>query len=144
MSLANYIRQIKEWEQKYGVPNRAFRFDPTEIITSCVKCGKTRRKMSRHHIHSDFVFALLLPDVYAKRYLEFRKEETVKLCNICHLDVERFTEPVKRAMYADYTQAGLNEAWCELWRRKFKEAFDRWMAKGKKKKRRKRKRSRSA
>jgi len=140
MSLAKYAAQCKEWEKEYGVPSRAFRFDPSELTTSCVKCHKTKKKMNRHHICSDYLFALLRPDLYARRYLEFRKEDVAKLCKNCHMDVERFYDPIQAAMLQEYSIKICTPEWCEKWRSKFREAFERWL---KKEKRKKRKKSRS-
>lgn len=138
MSLAAYIAKCKEWEKIYGVPNRAFRFDPTEITTSCVKCGKLRRKMNRHHICSDFLFAHLRPDLYAKQYLEFRKEDCAKLCGHCHISIERYYEPIKDRIYVERMKgAETTEAWCEKWRAKFREAFEKWLKTPIRKKRKK-------
>lgn len=135
MSLARYRAQCLEWEETYGKPERgSFSWNPAETKTACAKCGKVKKKMNRHHICSDFIFALFRPDLYAKRYIEFRKEDTAKLCKNCHLQVERYYDPIKARMWQSYSQQTCTEEWCEKWRAEFKKAFEKWL-KPKRKKR---------
>lgn len=136
MSLARYRAKCLEWEEMYGKPEKGpFQWNPAETKAACVKCGKVKKKMSRHHICSDFMFALYRPDLYARRYLEFRKEDIAKMCSRCHQAVERYYEPIKQKMWIEYSASTCTEKWCEKWRAKFREAFEVFMKPRKRKKR---------
>lgn len=138
MSLARYRAQCYEWEKKYGKPERGpFNWNPAETKTACTRCGKLKKKMSRHHICHDFTFALFRPDLYAKRYLEFRKEDTAKLCSNCHISCHRYYAPIVQLMYNEYTERKCTKEWCERWRTRFREAFDVFLKTYKRKKDRK-------
>lgn len=140
MGLAEYRAQILEWQKTYGVPSRAFRYDPTETEASCRKCGKMRKRMSRHHISHDLRFAVMRPDLYAARYIQFRKEDTAKLCSNCHTRVHEYYMPMLEQMRDELADRSVNpkfkgrrelivsEEWCEKWRAVFKEAFEKWVA----------------
>lgn len=148
-----YYTIIETWKRLYGTPEHGpFRYDPTELHVACAKCGKVKGKMSRHHKGNDFFFALYRPDLYAYRYMEFRKEDVVKLCNVCHRSVERYYDKLKKELYADYnarhwrneiltyttTHLGPpSQEWCETWRAKFVAMFDKWIKKPVRKKKRK-------
>lgn len=137
MSLARYRAQIAEWEKVYGKPKQGpFRWNPADIRTACVKCGKQKKKMSRHHICSDFLFACMRPDLYALRYMEFRKEDCAKLCSKCHIAVENYNDPIQQRMLQEYQMSTCTPEWCEKWRKIFREAFDKWLKAKPRKKRR--------
>lgn len=145
MRINEYGRIVDGWKQQYGVSDRrgAFRYDPSEVRASCAKCGKIKSKMGRHHKCNDFFFALWMPDIYAKRYVEFRKEDCVKLCNDCHRNIERYSKRLKEALYRDFNIVGienLTEEWAEKWRAQFGELFNRWISKPIRKRHRRRRR----
>lgn len=132
MNRKQYAEITKCWEQQYGVKSQAFRYAPGEISLACVKCGHHRvGGMSRHHKANDFFFALWKPDLYAKRYLEFRREDCAKLCQRCHKAIENFSTRLKIELYEDFERFDkiVDEKWCEEWRAKFVALFERWLAK---------------
>lgn len=145
MSLANYQRQVLEWEKIYGKPRFGLcRFDPTELRVACAKCDEIRPKMSRHHKGSEFFFALILPELYAARYISFHKEDVARLCDKCHKNVEKYYEPLKLRMHIEYYD-WLNKqrkvptkAWCDAWITEFKTAFEVWLGKPVRKRKKKR------
>lgn len=137
MGLAEYRAQVLEWQREYGVPARAFRYDPTEVEASCRRCHKIRKKMSRHHICYDLFFARLRPDLYAARYIQFLKEDTAKLCDGCHKRIHEYYLPIVERMKDELRQFMIKrrrdgwiptEEWCEKWRAEFKQAFEEWLA----------------
>lgn len=136
-----YLRVIKEWELVYGKP-RFTRLDLTETSLCCVKCGKLKKLMSRHHIENDFFFAQMLPDAFARRYIEFRKEDCAKLCDDCHKDIHAIYRRITNEVFEDLNQHGLKIVtveWATNWKKIYRQAFEIWMAKPIRKKKRKRK-----
>ena len=132
MNKQEYFAIVKEWEEHYNIPNRVFKYDPTELKLCCEKCTRHKKKMSRHHKGNDFFFALWMPDEYAARYLEFRREDCAKLCDRCHRNIELYSVRLKRRLYTEFhKQKMLNEIitkeWCELWRAKFIKLYTRWI-----------------
>jgi len=132
MGIEEYNKVVKGWEAKYGVPSRLRRYNPAETTASCKRCGFIRAKMSRHHIRNDFFFANLLPDKYARRYIEFHSNDVVKLCDTCHRDVHRYYKPIIARMYVEFNvKKNMNQAityeWCEGWRTEFYNLFQRWL-----------------
>jgi hypothetical protein len=143
-SLASDFAIVKEWERIYGKPARAFRYDPTELTVCCRKCGKLKKKMSRHHKGNDFFFAQMRPQDFAARYIEFRKEDTAKLCDGCHKLAHRLYKPLMEKVWWELYDGGqkiITKEWCEKWMTIFREVFDKWVVKAprKRKKRRRRK-----
>ena len=137
--LSEYIALIKNWEAKYGTPARVFRYDPTEIRASCVKCGKMKSKMSRHHKANDFLFARMLPDVYARRYIEFHTNDVAKLCDDCHKDIHRYYKPLMKELWMElqlYGSRVITKEWCDEWKDRFLKLFEKWIKKPVKKRKR--------
>lgn len=145
MNKAEYFALVKEWERKYGVPSRAFRYDPTQVKTCCRKCGQMRAHMSRHHKANDFFFALHFPDLYAARYIQFLDEDCDKLCDGCHKRCHEYFKALTKHLYDEFAalkgtevQPTIEEwqAWCERWKTAFRSAYTNWMARNKKHRRR--------
>lgn len=136
MNIKDWYKQIEEWKQKYGVTEqRHLKYDPTEIKLACAKCGKLKHRMSRHHKASDYMFAKLLPDIYAKRYIEFRKEDIDKLCNFHHKQWHKYIRPFMSRFYKEKDrQKIITEEWCEFWRAAILERYDKWLKQSIKKK----------
>jgi len=144
--LEDYLITIKGWEKQYGTPARVFRYDPTEIQASCVKCGKMRKHMSRHHIANDFMFAQMMPDLYAKRYIEFHKDDVAKLCNDCHKDIHRYYKKLVLELFEELNDNGLKivtKVWCDDWMNRFRKLFEKWVKKPVKKRIRHRRKKRT-
>lgn len=97
MGQAEHLAQVREWERIYGKPKFGIRcFNPADVRVCCAKCGKVRRHMSRHHKGAEFMFALYFPDLYAPRYIQFHKDDCIRLCSTCHKAIERITKPLKK------------------------------------------------
>ena len=75
---------VAEWEKKYASKTKR-RFDITKVKASrkCRACGRTTL-LNRHHKGFDSLWARARPDLWAKRYIEFRPRDIVILCNECH------------------------------------------------------------
>ena len=131
MSLAQHTAQIKEWEAKYGKPKFGLRrFDPTQLKICCAKCGHVRKHMSRHHIANDFMFAVLLPDLYAARYILFHADDVRRLCSNDHIRIHEYYAPIVTRCYDDlrirYRGIACAE-WAEKWKQEFRVAFEQWL-----------------
>jgi hypothetical protein len=136
-----YLAIVKEWERVYG-KSRFQRYDLTEARLCCVKCGKLKSKMSRHHISNDFFFAQMLPAEYARRYIEFRKDDCAKLCDDCHKDIHAIYKRITEEVWIELHRGGqriITVAWCEHWKGIYRQAFEIWIAKPIHRRKRKRK-----
>lgn len=143
MSLPEYKNQIAEWEKKYGKPKFGLRrYDPTTVSLCCVRCKHIKSHMSRHHIRSDFFFSMLLPDVFAPRYIQFHEDDVRKLCDNCHKKVHEFYKPIYNQIHYQLNTKGakiVTEEWCRMWMGEFEQAFEKWLKEPKRKRKRRRK-----
>ena len=133
MNKKEWITQIDEWRIKYGVPPpSSITYDPTSITVTCKKCNKIKSKLNRHHKCNDYLFACLLPDVYAKRYLEYRPADVDKLCEDCHRRWHNYIKPFlcklyEQLYYLKKDKVEITETWCEGWRKLILERYERWL-----------------
>lgn len=131
---SRYYAIVKEWESAYGcgLKSRAYNYDLTEARLCCRKCGKLKVKMSRHHTGNDFFFAQMLPKYFAKDYIQFRKQDTEKLCAKCHKDAHRLYKPLMVELWIELNEGGqqiITKDWCEKWMLKFRARFYVWVNK---------------
>ena len=131
MKLREYLAQIEAWEKIYGKPPVVFNADPTTIKAGCDRCGKIRKSMNRHHIRNDFMFAMLRPDLYAKRYIQFHHDDVRRLCRRCHTAVHLAYDPILVTFHTelnDRQRKGLDitPEWCETWRERFRLRYESW------------------
>lgn len=89
---------MTEWKKKYPPPARIEQ-SMVEMQVSCAKCGKVRNKMSRHHKANDKFFAVLRPDDYAARYIQFHPDDVAWLCDKCHLKIHRLYHPIIKVFW---------------------------------------------
>jgi len=127
MNFEEWQAQVKEWRAKYKTP-----IDLTKLSTyyRCVACDLSRMEtvIHRHHKASDFIFALMYPEKYAKKYVQFRSLDCVPLCSKCHEEVERFYAPIKFKMYVQIDESGklpLNKV--DKFKSKFRKAYYSWL-----------------
>lgn len=147
MNKDEYFAIVKSWEKKYGVPSRAFHYDPTEVKTTCQKCKQWKPKMARHHKANDFFFAYNFPALYAARYIQFHKEDCDKLCDKCHKICHKYFYALAQEMYLEFEgerriihrDSSFWQNWCDEWRDRFLELYNRWISKPPYKKRRRKK-----
>ena len=61
----------------------------------CAKKGCDRTyNLHRHHKGHDYIFACILPDVYAERYIQYHNDDCIYLCKQHHEAVHRYYAPV--------------------------------------------------
>ena len=135
MNINEWNTQLEEWRRIYGVPKPTItQFNPSSVTTICKKCCKYRpNRMTRHHKMSDFFFACLRPDLYAKRYLEFRSEDVDKLCDYCHEKWHTLLKPIMRKLYEEVKRIKAKgraptQKWCEDKRRFILRRYNKWLA----------------
>lgn len=143
MIVSRYYAITKQWEKEYGVTkSRAFNYDITEARLCCRRCGKLKKKMSRHHTGNDFFFAQMMPEHFAARYIQFRKEDTAKLCDDCHKLAHRMMKRYVAEIWDELHEHGqkiITKEWCEAWMAKLRKEFEKWVVKPPKKRKRKHK-----
>lgn len=91
-------QQVAEWRRE---ENDVARDVPHEAnltlvkVRVCAKCGTSTGLIHRHHKGHEYLWARLLPERYAHRYIEFRQSDIVLLCetNKCHLKIHKLYEP---------------------------------------------------
>lgn len=141
MNIKEYAQVIDRWRKIYNVPYTYEPYDPRRVKLVCMKCGRIKIKMGRHHKANDFFFALWKPELYAKRYIEFHPDDCDKLCNTCHRNIERYSAKLKKALYDDFNRIGgvlaITQEWCEEWKVKFRELYAKWISKVPRKRKRK-------
>lgn len=87
---------IRQWKRDYRdkIPKKKVDFSGVTAVRVCQWCGQTDGDIHRHHKGNDFTFAKLYPDEFAARYIQFLEEDTVMLCQPCHLDVHWWCGPI--------------------------------------------------
>lgn len=131
---------VDRWKAKYEYKIRTF--SPANIVVAkrCCKCGSIREKMHRHHKGHEYVFACLMEERYAARYIQFHPNDVDWLCFRCH---KRAHTIYKRVMKALWDYVGLCERSnmplqyeaLEEFRDAILAAYNRWIRYKKKKKR---------
>lgn len=134
MNLNEWKLQIAQWRIQYGVPLTSPKYEPAKIKVTCKKCKKSKHRMARHHKANDYLFANLLPDIYAKRYLEFRKEDIDNLCSSCHKRWHTILKPIINELLTEVSNLRkvdkeVDEKWCEAWRKKILVKYESWVSK---------------
>ncbi len=97
-----YFAQVESWRKKYGPPvSESIKGRDLTTVTSlradriCAKKGCDRTKgLHRHHKGHDYLFACILPDVYAAIYIQYRNQDCVYLCSQHHKAIHRYYAPV--------------------------------------------------
>ena len=123
------------WEEKYA-PKTKKRFNITAINVNrkCLACPRTTL-LNRHHKGFDSLWARARPDLWARRYIEFRPRDIVILCNechkLCHLWLRNLEQVVVDLVYERYYTPGcrvlLTKNQCESLRRRMIKATNEWM-----------------
>jgi len=138
-----YYETVERWKKEYPFTPVREVYDPTKTRACCIRCGSSR-KVSRHHIANDFWFACLRPDLYAARYIQFRKEDVALLCDNCHKLVHKNYKKLMIDVKVSITYmdgVGIySQAWCEYWMQSFRDWFAKWIKKPYTKRKRRRKR----
>lgn len=87
----------EQWKKKYPIKKKHEKgtFDPTAVKATkqCIACGSDK-DLQRHHKANDFMFARLLPDVWAADYINYRDEDCDNLCANCHKGYHIYISPL--------------------------------------------------
>lgn len=136
-SLKEYNIQLSLWKKLYGSPSASVvnNWNPTEIqaIKHCKKCGAARENMSRHHIANDYLFACLLPEVYAKRYIAFNDDDVAWLCTKrCHNRIHALYATLNRMVWNYVTSCRENKiplsiTILEEYKEKYRKLYYNWV-----------------
>ena len=122
------------WEEKYA-PKTKKRFNITAINVNrkCLACGKTTL-LNRHHKGFDSLWARARPELWARRYIEFRPRDIIILCNdchkICHLWLELLQMEVVNTVHRRRIfgrRVLLTKRQCERYRRKMIKLTNDWI-----------------
>ena len=84
---------VNEWNEKYPKKGRKKKFDIKKVKVNrrCQKAGcDTKSDLARHHKGYESLFARLRPDLYARRYMDFRPRDLVDLCHYHHERLHRY------------------------------------------------------
>jgi hypothetical protein len=120
-SLSRYYAILKEWKDTYGMDidtPRPLHSNLARVSISCRKCSRIRRHMHRHHTGNDYTFACMLPERFAKRYIEFHPEDVEVLCNRCHKTIHRKTRlEISGPMWQEYYTKNrvVDVKWCRAY-----------------------------
>jgi hypothetical protein len=78
---------VRRWKKEYKHVAKKFREPINLALTSafraCKKCN-SEKDVHRHHKGHEYLFACLMPERYAARYIRFLASDTVRLCAKCH------------------------------------------------------------
>jgi hypothetical protein len=131
-SLQQYNAKLAEWRRLYGTslppPSTV---NLTKLHISCAKKGCHERRTQRHHTGNDFWFALLLPQHFAARYIQFRKEDTAPLCEKHHIAIHKVYKGLMQQVHYELkvfaaNDVAITQEWCEKWMVTFRLRFERW------------------
>ena len=90
---------VVEWEEKYLYPNKkSFTITAVIVNRKCKVCGTTAN-LNRHHKGFDSLWARARPDLWAKRYVEFRPRDVIFLCSWCHKTVHLFLRDLEHTVH---------------------------------------------
>jgi hypothetical protein len=93
--IALYRKTVLEWKRKYGIPKQTFDLSRTSTIRYCERCKNSTRKITRHHKGDDYFYAIMLPDDFAPRYIQFLREDIVFLCSTCHNNAHKILDEIR-------------------------------------------------
>ena len=123
------------WETKYA-PKIKKRFDIT-AVKACRKCRTCKRTtlLNRHHKGFDSLWARARPDLWARRYIEFRPRAVIVLCqychSCCHLWLDGLKHEVLDIVYGRHHDPDcrvlLTKKQCESYRRKMIKTTNEWI-----------------
>ena len=125
--------KVASWQREYGVTQD---FDLTKLssVRICNKCGRNDRVLQRNHKGHEYLFATILPEKYARRYSEFRREDIILLCRVCHRRCDKTHYPIIAEMFKAMAANGgqLSYQSYERWRKKLVARTNAWLVRGNK------------
>ncbi len=107
-----YKTTIERWKKLYKVEQRPY--NPAEVRTYCSIC-ESIDQVQRHHKACDFTFGVILPEVYAQRYLEFRVEDIDFICGKCHEAFNKYIRDHRNRVigWSDWARVHVREGYRE-------------------------------
>lgn len=93
--IALYRKTVLAWKHKYGTPKQSFDLSRTSTIRYCERCDNSTKKITRHHKGDEYFYAIMLPDDFAPRYIQFLREDIVFLCSTCHNQIHKILDNVR-------------------------------------------------
>lgn len=136
---------VERWKAKYGVqPIRSFSITSIVVVKRCAKCNSVRVKMHRHHKGHEYLFACIMEERYAQRYIQFHPDDVDWLCVRCHKRAHTIYQRILVHLWAYLERCELNSQiptydQLEIYRKMIVTTYNKWVTY--KKKRRKRRRS---
>lgn len=90
--------RVLRWKQLYPDPRIVRgKYDPSKVSATplrCKKCGATEG-VTRHHKGHEYLFACVMPEWYAARYVRFDRSDWVPLCtDRCHVRIHELYAPI--------------------------------------------------
>ena len=125
---------VAEWEKKYAPKKRRFNITSVKVNRKCRTCSRTTL-LNRHHKGFDSLWARARPELWARRYLEFRPRDVVVLCEYCHSACHSWLVGLEYKVidlvYGRHHDPGcrvlLTKKQCETYRRKMITLTNEWI-----------------
>lgn len=132
-SYSEWARQVALWKAKYGDPaedERKVDLTKVRLNRKCAKCDSSGEviRLHRHHKGCEFMLAQHHPNKFARRYLEFRVEDCVDLCEDCHQEIHvRYSFHIRHWRYSLETPGKPTIKECKTLRKKLVKVCDDWL-----------------
>lgn len=141
---------VERWKAKYGV-QRVTSFNITNIVVvkRCAKCNSVRVKMHRHHKGHEYLFACIMEERYAARYIQFHPDDVDWLCVRCHKRAHTIYQRILVYLWGYLERCENNNQLpaydqLEKYRLMIVAAYNKWVTYKKKRRRKRVKRGRSS
>lgn len=122
MKHLSYRQTVAIWSKVYNVKTM-----PLTHYGPCARCGK--KGTQRHHKAHDYLFACVMPNLYAKRYLEFHPDDIAILCRKCHINCHKIYDELITAFNSNLALAKGTEKIqqvCETYKSLFLARYLKW------------------
>ena len=87
---------VVDWEEKYLFPGKkSFTIQSVIVNRKCKICTSTA-SLNRHHKGFDSLWARARPELWAKRYVEFRPRDIIIFCSWCHKQCHLYLRDLER------------------------------------------------
>lgn len=123
--------QYLQWKEIYKVKPVEKSFNPTSItlFKQCAKCKKTKGRLTRHHKGHEYLFACIMPQFYAERYIQFHPDDINWLCSKCHKRIHHLYMPIVNevSLYVNTTLV-VDYHRLEQFRLRIIEYYEKWLS----------------
>ena len=125
---------VASWEKKYAPKKRPFKITSVKVNRKCRTCGRTTL-LNRHHKGFDSLWARARPELWARRYIEFRPRDVVIFCEFCHRNCHLWLRDleweinglVQMRHYDPGCRVLLTKKQCETYRHKMIKLTNEWI-----------------